>query len=280
MLLLILYSCIVIPYRVGLDVAATGNWLRFDNVVTAMFLADLVLNFNTAYAEGQYLVVDRRLIAKTYLSGWFWIDLASSFPWQEADEWFESMVHHVNADEPDAPSSLRLVRALRLIRLLRLLRLMRVKQYISSLEDVLGLDLQVLQIIKLLAIVLYLTHFVGCGWFYMTLDADVPTWLSTYDGGSGLGSNGADQAKQYLYAVGWALMTLTTNSNGVIEPANDAERVYAVVGLLIGSLAVGFMLSSVANIVKTLDAHGARVQVERCAWTPTRGPNPDLSRAL
>ena len=52
MLFLIVYSCVVIPYRIGMSApAAEGAAQIFENVITIIFITDLALNFNTAYAE-------------------------------------------------------------------------------------------------------------------------------------------------------------------------------------------------------------------------------------
>ena len=59
MLTLIVYSCVVVPYRIGLDSPAEGITRAFENMVTVLFITDLTLNFNTAYVEGQYVVIDR-----------------------------------------------------------------------------------------------------------------------------------------------------------------------------------------------------------------------------
>lgn len=46
---------------------------------TIYFWIDLVLNFTTAIFDAEDdLVTDRRVIIKSYLGGWFWIDLVSN----------------------------------------------------------------------------------------------------------------------------------------------------------------------------------------------------------
>ena len=54
----------------------------------------------------------------------------------------------------------------------------------------------------------YLTHIFGCAWYYLAASShSETTWLSSYDDGSGAT---ADVWVCYLYAVYWALTTLTT----------------------------------------------------------------------
>jgi len=150
------------------------------------------------------------------------------------------------------------------VRLLRLLKLLKLQQHIDTLEDYLEVDLGFLQILKMVAMILYLMHILGCFWFFVatnsgyegTLEAG-DTWLARYDGGSGLT---APLETQYLFSIYWALMTLTTVGYGDITPANDSERLYALGSLLLGALVFGFMLSSIGGLVKGLDKENIRLQ--------------------
>lgn len=79
------------------------------------------------------------------------------------------------------------LRFLRLFRLLRLLRLLKVGEYIAGLEIRFDLNLTFLRIVQMLLALLFLAHILGCFWFYMAalvgIDADIVTWVSTYDDG-------------------------------------------------------------------------------------------------
>lgn len=259
MLTLILYSCVIIPFRIGMAAPAEGFGKTVEHFVTILFIIDLSLNFNTAYPEGTHYVIHRGMIARNYVSGWFWIDLASSFPFEEFSDWLEHLLGTPGSDEGAAHSaSLKLLRALRLFRLMRLLKLLKLQQYIDTIEDKLDLNLQFLQIVKMVLGLLYLMHILGCGWFFVATNSGYKdTWLSNYDGGSGID---APIDIQYLYSIYWALMTLTTVGYGDITPANNPERAYALFSLLIGALVFGFMLSSIGDLIGSLDKAGARLQ--------------------
>ena len=150
------------------------------------------------------------------------------------------------------------LRFLRLFRLLRLLRLLKVGEYIASLEIRFDLNLTFLRIVQMLLALLFLAHILGCFWFYMAalvgIDPEITTWVSVYDDGSAID---ATSEVQYLYAVYWALTTLTTVGYGDITPTNNLERAYSLFALLTGALVFGYMLSSIGSLVAAIDRQAA-----------------------
>ena len=71
----------------------------------------------------------------------------------------------------------------RLVRLLRLLKLLKLSEYITVVEERFDMNLSFLRIGQMVASMLYITHILGCFWFYIGsidgLDPDVVTWIST-----------------------------------------------------------------------------------------------------
>ena len=94
---------------------------------------------------------------------------------------------------------------------------------------------------------------------YMHLLAaeDEVTWVSEYDGGSALEG---PLSKQYLYSLYWALTTMSTVGYGDITPANDRERVFATLSLVVGALSFAFINGNVVGLLSTLDNHTAMVE--------------------
>ena len=243
---LIIYSAVMVPYRICFNAPATG-WLdKFEISLSLLFFVDVIFNFNTAYAEGEKWVVDRPSIALRYLQGWFWIDFPSCIPVGLIDSLF--------AGEQD---ELGMLRFLRLFRLLRLLKLLRLATIVAELEDRFDLNLCFLRIMQMLLALIFLAHILACFWFYMAtivgIGPDIVTWVSTYKDGYLLEES---PEAQYLASMYWALTTLTTVGYGDIVATNDVERSYAVFALLMGALVFGYMISSIASLVKALDRQG------------------------
>jgi len=243
----ILYSAVMVPYRICFSAPAEHYMFWMEQAVTISFIIDVCFSFNTAYMEDERWVISRPKIAIRYLQGWFWIDFPSSLP----IEFIDSILEGDSA-------SLGMLRFLRLFRLLRLLRLLKLGEYIAALEIRFDLNLTFLRICQMVLQLIFLAHILGCFWFYIAsltgIDHETVTWVSAYDDGSAID---APPQKQYLYSLYWALTTLTTVGYGDITPTNDPERLYSLFALLVGALVFGYMLSSIGSLVAAIDRQAA-----------------------
>ena len=138
LLTFIMYSCVVVPFRLGMNHAAEGEWWNFEVAITVFFITDLVLTFRVAVAEGDELIIDKASIRRVYMQFWFWVDASSSFP----VEVFELAAKLADADGSGGNhrnrwqlSMLKLLRAMRLLRLLRLLKVFKLKIYMQIIEE-------------------------------------------------------------------------------------------------------------------------------------------------
>ena len=152
----IVYSCVTVPFRLGMAYPAEGNWWLFEVSITGFFIADLWLTFRVAAANGpNELLVERTLISKRYWEFWLWVDASSSFP----VELVEVIFNLIGRDGNDSNLRLlKLLRALRLLRLLRLLKVLKLNAIMQVVEMRLAFPIQYLQLTKMLAGILYLMH--------------------------------------------------------------------------------------------------------------------------
>lgn len=92
LLLAMVYVIIFTPFYIAFQVT-TGDisnpYSAVDLFVNIIFMIDILLNFRTSFPNEKGRLVRRhRAIAINYLTGWFWLDLVSSLPWElmlEAD---------------------------------------------------------------------------------------------------------------------------------------------------------------------------------------------------
>jgi hypothetical protein len=68
-LVFILYSAIVVPFRICFSAEAVGNMWYVEVGISLFFIADVIFNFNTAFAIEDKWVISRERIVYRYLSG-------------------------------------------------------------------------------------------------------------------------------------------------------------------------------------------------------------------
>ena len=238
----IIYSAVQVPVQLSFSQTDGPSWLWWLSLlISLIFLADCSLTFCTAYLDGGVWVTSHAAIARRYCGGWFWIDAPSAVP-LELIELALPTLH----DE-----RLGMFRLLRMLRLLRLLRLLKIDYYVRRLEeyleDSLELDIRVLRIAKLIAKLLLLSHFLGCGWMAVATSAIghgvEHTWLSEYNNGVAIDG---PFAQQYLYAFHWAA-TMLVGHDADITPVTDAERRYATMAALLSALVFGYIVGESAH---------------------------------
>ena len=109
---LLLYMATVVPYRIAFYDEDSLGWIITDSIVDCFFGLDIIFNFFYAYFNFyEDLIVDRKKIAKRYLSTWFVIDLIAIIP-----------LNLVLQTQRDYSSMARLARLPRLYRLVKMLK--------------------------------------------------------------------------------------------------------------------------------------------------------------
>jgi hyperpolarization activated cyclic nucleotide-gated potassium channel 2 len=163
-IVLIIYSCSFEPFKAAFAERDTlDSW--FDIFVDSCYWLDIVLNFVTGFeVDGYQVILDRNMIARNYLTGWFAIDLTATFPWDAVirleEEQTSTDVSFNN--EAGGVHRLALFRLLRLIRVLRVVRVGRIVERLSHIVRVRGAFFKILQLaLSLLAAV----HLFACFFF-------------------------------------------------------------------------------------------------------------------
>lgn len=111
----LLYMSIILPFRIAFEESDDEEWGPYDIVELIMniiFFLDIVLNFFTAYYdENENLELDKKKIAKNYITSWFIIDVISTIPLQNI---FVSLSNYNNV--------LRISRIPKIIRFIKMTR--------------------------------------------------------------------------------------------------------------------------------------------------------------
>lgn len=249
-LVVLLYSVVVEPFRIGLSVSAEGWQWVLDAVLSILFIMDIVFTFNTAYLEthleGDNWVIDRGMIAQNYLAWRFYIELPSAYPAEIIDfiaSYFEWEVDHTR---------LRLLRMMRLLRMVRVMRELRViyGEVLLWFESRLQANLAAFHLVGPLTILVYLIHLLACSFTFVAKSAMSrgyeESWMTTYDHGAALESS---TRQQYLMALYWASGTATGLGTGV-QPSNEIEWLFVSCAHIVGVVVMGSVIGSIAHSIE------------------------------
>lgn len=170
-MVLIIYSCITIPYRLCFDVVAEGWVIPFDKFVDSVFMFDCALTFRKCFWGEEGLVADPGQIASSYLRGWFVLDFFSSFP-------FDSVLAMTGSS--DSPDSARILKVIRIFRMVKILRMVRIKRLLKKAQDDMGIKNGIMISLKFTMFTCFAAHFQACLWFYMSNSDPADNWALRY----------------------------------------------------------------------------------------------------
>ena len=313
---LIMYSIIIVPFRVGFGVKIclfTGAWV-FDVFADLCFVTDICLTFRTAIVldagEKSVHAVERnpRALAIRYLRGWFWIDLASTVP---VDTIIDLVLYAKNGHSEECAelgltnttttgavtsssggngtAAIRMLRVLRLVRLLKLFRFLKLGRFIRKWEDEVNINPAIFRFSTLLVKIFFLAHLVGCAWFgvYTFVEDPDRNWVFSYaDNQFAAEKRDAvlnDQLTQYLMAMYWSFTTMTTVGYGDIIPKNVTETLFVLVMEMVGIVVFGMVIGSITHIASNFNLKRKiakeRMQVVN-GYVRERGLHKQLQRRI
>jgi len=143
-------------------------------------------------------------------------------------------------------------------RLLKLLRVYKLHDFIMRLEIEYNVHHGISRMLKIVAMIMLVTHLVGCFWFLIGLtggDSDLNGgWIFRYYLGD------SPKPTQYVASMYWALSTLTTVGYGDISARTPQEQIYAMVAMLVGVSWYAYIVSSMSTIMSSFDAQNKAVR--------------------
>ena len=123
---LIVYNVIWVPLEVSQMAVPDKNHAKVDFILDLFFLADLIINFRTAYVSKENeLVLNGKAIACRYLKGSFAVDFVATVPWEvfaTCASDFCATPFYDGASDSDIAAAFAVLRLPRLLRLLRLFK--------------------------------------------------------------------------------------------------------------------------------------------------------------
>ncbi len=236
-LLLIIASCVLIPFQLAFRHAAPTLGSRVVYLIDVVFWLDIGLNFLTSFRSHGLKVTGPRETALHYLKSVFVLDMAANLP---LDALFLSRPELRVA----GLSLLLVLRQFRLLRTVRLFVIFRRWQVLSWTNS------GGLRIAKFLTIFMLLVHCIACAWFLVPYLEGFPEncWVVQQ------GIEHASPATQYIRALYWVIQTMATVGYGDITPHRDFEYVFSILVMLMGASTYAFIIGNIASLASNLDA--------------------------
>ncbi|OMJ81193.1 hypothetical protein SteCoe_18369 [Stentor coeruleus] len=249
MIFLTLYIATVLPYQLSF-VVYNENWLYLDGIIDCFFLSDILITFNSAYADmtGK-IITSRTTIVKKYIKSWFFIDFISSIP-----------LEFLYTSSPESSNKISYNRFIRIIRVSRLYKMLRMLRILKTLQLFRGNYLETFflwaklsfnyarMFIFIIAFIISV-HVSGCFWYYISKidDTNPNTWIIRYN------IENLSEFDKYISSIYFVFTTLTKIGYGDIYPLTNDEKVFSILLMGFGAGLYSYIISGLCSFVTNKD---------------------------
>eukprot|EP00439_Symbiodinium_sp_Y106_P039491 s1288_g4.t2 len=256
-MLVVLMDAMVLPFQLSFKNSHDPD--GFDDfwfwLTTMTFSADILASFNTAIPRGddvdvddakETLIVERRIIAATYLRGWFVLDFISTVPWSRI---VDTMVGPGGGPMVTVAKLAKVLKFIRIIRLMKMLRAKKLKDIWEQVEKRIGsvAIVQGMMLIRVLLVVVGICHWNAClFWIVGARESIVTDFMPTtlkdqFDRMPHWTTISRSDApdldpwtyerkpmfEQYIFCFYWTLGVMRTMP-AEVTPVNAVERVFVL----------------------------------------------------
>lgn len=129
-LLLLVYTAILMPYKLALIDDDNSFFFYLDTVVDFLFLTDIFVNLNSPIEESNGVYnYNRKKVFVDYLKGWLFLDIIASIPMNLLSKYIlDEHVSGLNSSQ----AIIKFARIPRLYRLLRITRLFKILKVLNK----------------------------------------------------------------------------------------------------------------------------------------------------
>lgn len=244
------------------------NWMTiFDILGGFVYVVDVIMNFHIGIVLTRSmqarLVLDGSMVARLYVRrSTFVLDLIASLP-----VWPEVILVALNPGDSlkvlaEITTWIRLTRMFRLFPLLQSLSVLSLTGYHNR-RMLRMMPSSVLLLGHVTFMFLFIANFLSNLWAYVAI-AEGPenSWMRNVGSADDDISNSSGVTK-YLSSLYYVVTTLATVGYGDISASTNAERVIAIIIMIIGVAFFGFLLAVLQNIIQRGSSEGRRADMFR-----------------
>jgi len=238
------YELVLLPMQVFPMPVSTVQ-MALSWYAATFWTMDVLFAFITPYQDKSgNTVIDKKKIFRRYARSWLVPDVA-----MVAMDWLNLLSSELNSNSVGFIRFGKILRTLRVFRALRLVRLGKLKRAMNEIDNRMGSKyyLVIKSIILDMIVILIISHFLGCFWYFLGKQ-QVTGYRSWVEYG---GYEGADWRYLYLTSLHWALTQITPGSMNV-QAHNITERVFAVMVLVLGLIVFSSIVSSITQATTSL----------------------------
>ena len=248
-----IYSIIYTPILLCFDIykkTSFSNWSSIlDVIIDCFFIVDIFLGFITAYYDFEEQLITRlHPIAMNYLTGWFFCDLLSGFPFNTifiiASSYQSEFVLTYISDE------FKLLDLLKILRVLKLFKSFMLNSFTSTMYKFCLNSDSIAKWIRLyfsLLIFFFSVHLLSCVFIFLG-QLDYPNWI--YTQGYEMTEHGAIYITSFYYICA----TVFTIGYGDVTSVSTYERTFNLLLLVVGIMIYSWSVTSLSNYVQSVDS--------------------------
>jgi CRP-like cAMP-binding protein len=257
--ILSIYSLIFTPYSVAFDLYEIPSKTSFTTIleiiIDCIFFLDMFMGFITAYYDFEEQLITRaNPIVIQYLTGWFFLDLISAFP-------FNSIVLILKSNTVTFKSAFtveprKILEVFRLFRLFKLTKVFLNNSFMDYIEKI-SMDIDCIA----QQVFLYLFLFIGVSFIHVLAclfiffgQMSFPNWISVK------GYEITEHALVYIASIYFVCATITTVGYGDIVSIHVYERCYTVFLITGGFISYSIAVSSLIYHIKKNDSKNFEYQ--------------------
>lgn len=265
-MLILAVDLVITPPMLAWDLPQEGFVFGFTVVGVIFWTMDMMLNLRTGFYRKGKLIMTPYAVFCRYAQTTLLPDCTVVLV-----DWLSVLTVIMSPGGAQSDSSfsgvklIRLTKITRLLRIFALLRLAHLAEYIERLGEQMsdaGAFKYVLDILKIIAIILWVNHVICCLWYGLGVSlqdgADTgQNWLSDPLRNSDDPSYGTiGPLFQYTSSYHWALTQMTPGSMQVV-PRNSVERIFNNVVLIFGMLFFSGLVSTLSATIVNFRMRGS-----------------------